>query len=92
MEYRKVYVEVVASFREDGLLLPREIVWEDGHRYEIDRVIDIRPAVSAKVGEQGDRYTVSITGKQKYLFFERSADISGQNLGRWFIEAKVPAG
>ena len=92
MAYKKTYVEVVASFREDGLLLPREIVWEDGHRYEIDRVIDIRPAVSAKVGGQGDRYTVSITGKQKYLFFERSADISGQNLGRWFIEAKVPAG
>ncbi len=33
MEYRKVYVEVVASFREDGILLSREIVWEDGRRY-----------------------------------------------------------
>ena len=92
MEYRKVYVEVVASFREDGLLLPREIVWEDGRHYEIDRVIDIRPAASLKVGGQGDRYTVSVAGKQKYLYFERSANISGQNLGRWFIEAKVPAG
>ena len=35
MAYKKTYVEVVASFREDGLLLPREIVWEDGRRYEI---------------------------------------------------------
>jgi len=92
MAYKKIYVEVVASFREDGLLLPREIVWEDGRHYEIDRVIDIRPAASLKVGGQGDRYTVSVAGKQKYLYFERSANISGQNLGRWFIEAKVPAG
>ena len=92
MAYKKTYVEVVASFREDGLLLPREIVWEDGGHYEIDGVIDIRPAASLKVGGQGDRYTVSVAGKQKYLYFERSANISGQNLGRWFIEAKVPAG
>lgn len=64
---------------------------EGWRRYEIDRVIDIRSAASAKVGGQGDRYTISIAGKQKYLFFERSADISGRNIGRWFLEAKVPA-
>ena len=40
MEYRKVYVEVVASFREDGLLLPRELLWEDGRRYRVDKVSD----------------------------------------------------
>lgn len=58
MAYKKTYVEVVASFREDGLLLPREIVWEDGRRYEIDRVSDIRSGASMKVGGQGDRYTI----------------------------------
>ena len=36
MQHTKVYVEVVASFREDGLLLPKEIIWEDGRHFEID--------------------------------------------------------
>ena len=38
----KVYVAVKADFNEDGIMLPREITWEDGTRFEIDRVLDIR--------------------------------------------------
>ena len=86
MEYAKVYVEVVASFREDGLLLPKEIVWEDGRHFEIDRVSDIRSAASMKVGGQGDRYTIWLNGQQRYLFFERNASIIGNNIGKWFVE------
>ena len=56
----KVYVAVRADFRDDGVMLPREITWEDGRRYEIDRVTDIRQAPSLKAGGQGDRYTVMI--------------------------------
>ncbi len=41
-----------------------------------------------KAGGQGDRYTVWIRGKQSYLFFERSGALSGNNLGRWFVESK----
>lgn len=85
MEYKKIYVEVVASFREDGLLLPCEIVWEDGRRYEIDRVSDIRPGASMKVGGQGDRYTIWLNGQQRYLYFERNASLRGNNIGRWFV-------
>ena len=40
MQHTKVYVEVVASFREDGLLLPKEIIWEDGRHFEIDGEIN----------------------------------------------------
>ena len=29
----KVYVAVKADFREDGLMLPKEITWEDGEKY-----------------------------------------------------------
>ena len=29
----KVYVEVEVCFREDGVMLPRLIVWENGLRY-----------------------------------------------------------
>ena len=87
MEYRKVYVEVVASFREDGLLLPREIVWEDGRRYKIYRVSAMQPGASMKVGGQGDRYTIWLNGQQRYLFFERNASLRGNHFGRWFVEA-----
>ena len=87
MEYRKVYVEVVASFREDGLLLPREIVWEEGRRYKLDRVSAMQPGASMKVGGQGDRYTIWLNGQQRYLFFERNASLRGNHFGRWFVEA-----
>ena len=85
----KVYVAVKADFRDDGVMLPREITWEDGKRYSIDRVVDIRQAAARKAGGQGDRYTVVIEGKRTYLFFERSTDITGNNIGRWFVERKA---
>ena len=84
----KVYVAVKADFNEEGIMLPREITWEDGMKYEIDRVLDIRQAAAMKAGGQGDRYTVRINGSQSYLFFERSTNQTGNNLGRWFVERK----
>ena len=85
----KVYVAVKAEFNEEGIMLPRELTWEDGTRYEIDRVLDIRQAAAMKAGGQGDRYTVRIKGKQSYLFFERSTNQTGNQLGRWFVERKA---
>ena len=84
----KVYVAVKVEFNEIGIMLPREITWEDGTRYEIDRVVDIRHAAAMKAGGQGDRYTVRINGQQSYLFFERSTNQTGNQLGRWFVERK----
>ena len=84
----KVYVAVKAEFNEEGIMLPRELTWEDGTRYEIDRVLDIRQAAAMKAGGQGDRYTVWIRGKQSYLFFERSTNQTGNKLGRWFVERR----
>ena len=84
----KVYVPVDVSFREDGTMLPNTITWEDGTKFEIDRVTDIRQAAAMRAGGQGDRYTIHINGKQSYLFFERSASISGCKLGRWFVERR----
>ena len=84
----KVYVPVKASFDEDGNILPTEITWEDGRKYRIDRVTKIRQAAAMRSGGQGDRYTVMINGRESYLYFERSADLTGPNLGRWFVERK----
>lgn len=84
----KVYVDVTAKFNADGLLIPTSIIWEDGRRYVIDKVTDIRQAAAMKAGGQGDRYTVWINGRQSYLFFERSTELTGNYIGRWFVERK----
>ena len=34
-EAYKVYVSVFVEHRSDGTMLPREIIWEDGQKYEI---------------------------------------------------------
>ena len=84
----KVYVAVRAEFTEDGTMLPRELTWEDGEKFEIDRIIDIRQAPALKAGGQGDRYTIMVQGKQSYLFFERSTNLTGNVIGRWFVERR----
>ncbi len=89
MEAIKVYVPVDVRFDEQGCMLPHIITWEDGKKYEIDRVTDICPAPALRAGGQGDRYTIWINGKQSYLFFERYATVTGCNLGRWFVERRV---
>lgn len=79
-EYRKVFVEVDAHFNADGFLFPRSLTWEDGTVYEIDRVLEVKRAASMKAGGIGDRYTIRVHGKTRYLWFENP---------RWFVAAKT---
>ena len=79
----KVYVDVNEDRLKDGLLIPLSFIWEDGNRYEIDKVIDVRPAASTKAGGAGMRYQVRIHGLDKYMFLEESHGVS-----RWFMERK----
>lgn len=83
---RKVYVGVTVSFDDEGRMLPSEILWEDGRRFQIDRVLDVRPAPSLRAGGQGDRYAVRIGGRESFLFFEHSETSGGSVVGRWFVE------
>ena len=69
-KYRKVYVDVFALMRQDGMLLPKGFIWEDGAKYKIDRVRHAAPAASMKVGGRGIRYTVVIGGQEQYLYRE----------------------
>ena len=85
----KVYVQVKANFRADGIMIPTSLIWEDGMHYEIDKVTDIRQAAAMKAGGQGDRYTIWVNGKPTYLFFERSTSIAGNVIGRWFVERRI---
>lgn len=85
----KVYVDVTARFNSEGVLIPLSLTWEDGEEFEIDRVTDIRQAAAMKAGGQGDRYTIWVRGKQSHLFFERNHSLTGNNLGRWFVERRT---
>lgn len=80
MERRKVYVKVNADHDQYGKCRPNSITFENGQKYEIDRVRKAVRAASTKVGGTGIRYTVSICGKDTFLFDEEN--------GKWFVEAK----
>lgn len=88
MHPSKVYVPVTVTFDQEGSLLPRSLVWEDGREYVIDKVLEVRPAPAQKAGGQGDRYTVQISNRKRYLFFERNTEISQPSPGKWFLERK----
>lgn len=76
---RKITIEVDAHFDEEGKIFPLAVLWGDGRRFEIDRILDIRQAASLKAGGQGVRYTCRILGKIRYLWFENPT---------WFVEGK----
>lgn len=69
----------MAKFSPEGALTPVSVTWDSDHKYEVDKVLDVRQAASLKVGGQGMRYTCRIEGKEKYLWLEA---------GKWFVEAK----
>jgi len=85
----KVYVSVLVAFNSQGVIYPRALVWEDGKRYDIDKVLEVRQAAAMKAGGQGDRYKIRVNGKESYLFFERSTNLTGNNIGRWFVERRT---
>ena len=84
----KVYVDVSVDFDADGHMYPRALIWEDGEKYEIDRVKAVRPAHAERAGGQGDRYTIMVSGKETYLYFEHNTDYGSRDLGRWFVERR----
>lgn len=76
----KRYVEVIVLFKEDGMKIPKIINWNSGKKFEIDRILDVRPAASRKAGGQGERYLCVINGGEHDLYFEDPA---------WFVEEKI---
>ena len=78
----KKYLSVTATFDPDGNIIPIYINWDDGRRFDIDRITDVRYAASLKAGGAGIRYTCRIKSHEKYLFLEEN---------RWFIECDKSA-
>jgi hypothetical protein len=79
----KILIDVVVLHRSDGVLIPIKVIWEDGKKYNIDKVLDIKKRASHKVGGYGLRYSCIIMGSLKFLWLEKFEDSS-----RWFVEGK----
>ena len=75
----KVYVSVTAELSDEGVITPLSFVWENGRRYSIDKVLDIRQAPSLKAGGYGLRFSVMVYGKPTYLWLHEN---------RWYMERK----
>jgi hypothetical protein len=80
--YQKKYVKVDATITELGQLIPRKIYYDELHVYEIDKVLEVRKAVSLKVGGVGLMYRVRICNKETRIFFD-------DYLFKFFIENKM---
>ena len=76
----KVYVGVLALISPEGQKKPLGIVWEDGRKFLINNILDVRRAASLKAGGAGIRYTCEIAGKVLFLFDED---------GKWFVEGRA---
>ena len=79
----KVYVDVNENRHKDGRLVPLSFVWENGRRYKIDKILDVRPAASLKAGGAGLRYTIRVRDRETYLFLEED-----RTSAKWFMERK----
>lgn len=74
----KIYVAVELTIDEAGIMHPRSVLWEDGRKFEISSVSDVRRAASLKAGGSGIRYTCRIGRKDTYLYYEDP---------KWFVDA-----
>lgn len=81
-------MEVILHVNSIGKMTPIKLKWEDGRWFDIDRVLDIRPAPALKAGGQGDRYTVRINNMPRSLFFEHTTNPEATIPGRWFVERR----
>ncbi len=80
MPYIKQYVAMDIHYTAVGLVEPRRLYWTDGSSYEIDRVLDVRPGASLKVGGAGMRFTVLISGQRRVIW---------QTGTQWFVELEA---
>lgn len=76
--YHKAYVSVIVKHQPDGQKTPLQIIFEDGEKFNIDRVVERRRAAATKVGGTGVRYKTIIGGRERYIY---------EDDGLWFVEA-----
>lgn len=70
---------MIAKMDELGRVTPLTLLWEDGRKFNIDKVLDIRKKASTKGGGMGLRYTCQILGKERYIWLDGYF---------WFVEVE----
>ena len=73
----KIELNIIVQHLPDGQAIPKTIIWEDGRRFSIDKVLDIRKAAALKNGGVGIRYICRICGKEIAIFDDD---------GKWFLD------
>ena len=82
-KYEKVYVIMYLRVDEEGITKPVCIEWEDGTRFNIDKIIDERTAPPVYTGGALTRkYKVRIRGRDRTIYF----DLINK---RWFVEKLI---
>lgn len=74
----KVKVGVDYNADADGVITPIRIHWSDGRAWDIDRVL--HTCRSPDRSFEGIRYTVLISGTEKYLYLARN---------NWYVNAAM---
>ena len=73
MKKKEVKVETII---EDGEIVPRVLIWPDGRRFNIQRVIY---SSASPINEyDGIRYTVSFNGQERYIYLVNN---------RWYVQS-----
>lgn len=70
-------VTIIAKMQEDGNIIPLILLWENGKKYTIDKVLDIRKKASTKGGGLGLRYTCRFGEEERYIWLDGYI---------WFVE------
>ena len=72
---QKYYVTVEHIEDTDGIIIPTRILWNDGRRWEIKKVL--HTCIASHNEFEGIRYTTKIGRAEKYLYRD------GQ---RWYVD------
>ena len=73
----RVELNIIVQHLPNGQAIPKTIIWEDGRKFPIDRVLDTRKAAALKCGGIGTRYICKVCNKEVAIFDED---------GCWFLE------
>ena len=81
-QFIKIYVCVAVEFSAEGKMKPLYIEWENGRRYYVDRVGEVKYAPAHVGAEIPVRFACEISGFKRYLYYE-------DTLKKWFVEKEI---
>ena len=80
-DFIRVYIDVVTEPFGRNNVIPREVIWQDGRHFSVDRVLSAMQSTVMLTGGVGTRYACEIRGKRRDLCFEQR--------NQWFVECRA---